>query len=101
MRPHRFSEQVGNVASRLMNRGGDYVRGALARQLNYVFAEVGLDRFNPCGSKSAVQLDLFGHHRLAFDGEAHATLAREIGYVRVSFRGISRPEYMPAQPLDV
>ena len=43
-------------------------------ELNDVFAEIGLDRFQMVVFEPLVQIDLFGRHRFRFDDQRRALL---------------------------
>jgi len=77
--PELLLEQAGHLLARLVDGGGDDVRGRLPRELDDVFPEVGLHHFDPVGLERAVQAHLLGDHRLRFDGEGNPFLPRDPG----------------------
>ena len=94
-------EQLGHLALRLVDRGGDDVRGPLVGELDDVLAEVGLHRRHADGLQRIVEMNLLGGHRLGFHGHPGAGPPGDVEHdVARLLRG-RREVHVAAEPLDV
>ena len=59
-----------------MNGGDDDMRRRLARELDNPFAQIGLDRIQPCRFERGVEMNLFGCHAFRFDDARRLTFAQ-------------------------
>ena len=75
-------EEIGDVFGRLLDRGRDDVDGVLARELEDVLAEVGLDGADPDRLERFVQADLLGQHRLRLGHELRAGVLGDLDNLR-------------------
>ena len=92
-----MSAEILSISSSLRwIAGRDDVARRLARDLDDIFAEIGLDHLDPGGLEMRVEPDLLRHHGLALGDEARARVSAEPQHdvARVGRR--RREMHMPA-----
>ncbi len=73
-----LGKQIGDLLLRLMQRRRHDVVRPLVRQLNDVFAQIGLDRFQMVVLQPLVQVHLFGGHGFRLDDQMGAAFFGEL-----------------------
>ena len=84
-----------------VNGGDDDVVGRLSRELDEVFAEVGLDGLDLLFGELAVEVHFLGEHGLALDDGTDALLPGEVEDVLGGGVGVLGEEDLAARALDV
>ena len=91
-----FGEQLRHLSPRLVQRRRYQVRRRLFRQLDDVFAQVGLINVDALCLQHVVQAQLLGHHGLALGNGAHAGVARNLGHDGVGLLSVGGEVHLPA-----
>jgi len=89
-------EQVGDLLARLVHRRRDDVAGRLVRDLDDVFAEVGLDHFEACAFERVVDRDLLADHGLALGHHFRVSIAANFEHRGAGLFGRFRPVHLAA-----
>ena len=84
-------EVLRDLLPRKMDRGHHHVRGALAAQLDYPFAEVRLADAEPRLFEMGVEADLLRRHGFGFDDVFHAAFGGDARNRLARFPRVRRP----------
>ena len=94
-------EEVADLLAGLVDRGGDDVARGLARELDDVLAEVGLDDLEVRFLECLVEGDLLPHHGLALGHGAGARPPTDVDDAGSCLGRVRRPVHLPARGGDL